>query len=644
MGRLLPILTGCEGTAGIAALSSSYTGSYVLIRQGLGDELKMFFGEISMLRRTILATILIIGLSLPAVTFGKELKGNYDDLLHYTMIGRFDLAKGYAQAILDANPEPVELLELSKANQQGYALLIKAGENTAEPQLAALCKKILDIIEQGRFTNRADAKIIVEEIKRLSSTSRAKMEAVKRLQNAGEYAIMYMLEALSDETRKEEMPNITWAMSRMGRDSVRPLVAALQTGNVTVKAEIVKALGKIGYPQSLAYLKYVVEKDGSPELRRLAEDSIKEIDSGAMKSPASQLFYRLAENYYYHAESLAPAEDANFANVWFWDAENGRLGREEVDKRYFNELMAMRNCEWALKADASFGQAIGLWLASYFKAESVGVNMPEFFGQGHADAMTYATTAGPEYLHQALARAVADKDASVALGIVEALSTTAGESSLFYRVGPTQPLAQALSFDSKAVRYSAAIAVAAAGPKEAFPESKLVVGNLAEAIAQSGEQVVEDSNMWNAQLADGYALRAAKVLLKLAQSRNRILDLSLAQSALLAATKDKRPEIQMLAGHVLAYLNNAAAQNAIAAMALDENNTQDIRISGFNSLAVSAQLNANLLNEAAVDAIYSLVGSKQADAGVRAAAAAAYGALNLPSQKVKNLILDQARS
>jgi len=626
-----------------------------LVGRAWVTKIVLFFGEISMLRRTTLAAILVIGLSLSVTGLGKDLKDNYNDLLHYTMIGRFDLAKGYAQAILDAGPDPVEMLELSKTNQQGYALLIKAAENTAEPQLAALCKQILDIIEQGRFTNRADPKIIVEEIKRLSSTSRAKMEAVKRLQNAGEYAIMYMLDALADETRKEEVPNITWAMSRMGRDSVRPLVAAMQTDNVAVKAEMVKSLGKIGYPQSAAYLKFIVEKDDSPELRRLAEESIKEIDAGALKTPAAQLFYRLAENYYYHAESLAPAEDANFANVWFWDGDNRRLAREEVDKRYFNELMAMRNCEWALKADAGFGQAIGLWLASYFKAESPGVDMPHYFGQGHADAMTYATTAGPEYLHQALARAVGDKDASVAIGIVEALSTTAGESSLFYRVGPTQPLAQALSFDSKAVRYSAAIAVAAAGPKEAFPESKIVVQNLAEAIAQSAEQVSEDSNrataghfaptsMWNAQLADSYALRAAKALLKLAQTRNRILDLSLAQNALIASTKDKRPEIQMLSGQILAYLNNAAAQGAIAAMALDENNSKDIRISGFNSLAVSAQLNANLLDDAKIDAIYSLVASKDAEVGLRAAAAAAYGALNLPSQKVKNLILDQARS
>jgi hypothetical protein len=597
-----------------------------------------------MLNRNTLVLVVGIAIVLVAPAFAETLEGNYNDMLHYLKIGRFDLAKGYAQAVLDSNSAPVDLFALAEGNPQGYALIIKARESATDAELSGLCGKVGDIIEQGRFIRRADPKVIVDEIARLSTTSRGQLNAVKRLQNAGEYAIMYMLDALGDDARKAEWPNISSALSQMGRDAIRPLAAALQTNNVGVKSEIIKALGKIGYPQSLPYLKYIAEKDSSAELRALAEDSIKKIDAAALKVPAVQLCYQLGEDYYYHAESLAPAADANFANMWFWDAKNVRLDSERVDKRYFNELMAMRSCEWSLKADDKFGQAIGLWLAAFFKAESYDIDMPAYFSAGHADAMTYATTAGPEYLHQALARAVKDKDAQVALGAVEALSTTAGESSLFYRIGTTQPLAEALVFDTKAVKFSAAIAIAAAGPKQAFPESKLVVANLAEALAQSSEQPADNTPMWNGELADLYALRAAKVMFKLAQTRNPILDLSAAQGALVTATKDKRTEIQMLAGQILAYLNTPAAQEAIAAMAMTEGNSKDIRIAAFGSLAVSAKLNANQLDDATINAIYALVSSKDADPGLRAAAAAAYGALNLPSQKVKTLILDQARS
>ncbi len=590
-----------------------------------------------MFSRKNVVIILVMGLFWVSAGFGEGLEENWNDFLHYTKIGRLDLAAGYAQAVLASGPDPMELLALSEANPQGYAILLRVVEAAPEAELTELAGKILDIIKQGKFARRAEPRVIAEEIRRLSTTTRGRLTAVKRLTDAGEYAIPYMLSAMADESRGGEFSNIVWALSQIGRDSVRPLAAALQSDDIAIRAEIIKALGEIGYPQSLAYLKYIIEKDESAELGGLAGRSIRQIDPAALEISAAQLFYQLAEKYYYHAPSLAPAEDADFANVWFWDAGGRRLVREEVDKGYFNELMAMRACEWALKADAGFGRAIGLWIAGYFKAESAGVDMPAYFGAGHADAIVYATTAGAEYLHQGLARAVEDKNAYVALGVVEALAAAAGERSLLYRLGAEQPLVRALTFDDRAVRYSAAIAIAAGGPTEYFAESRIVAEILAEALG-------ENAGLANRWVAESYDVRAARVMLKLAQTRNPVIDLSIAQSALINATMGNNGEIQILSGRVLAHLESPDAQRAIAAMGLIETNDMGVRLSAFDSLVVSAKLNANLLDEGMIDAIYSLVGSQDIDAELRSAAAAAFGALNLPSQKVKNLILDQARS
>jgi len=592
-----------------------------------------------MLSKKTITAILAITVFAVSSGFGQSLEDNWNDFLHYTKIGRFDLAKGYAQAVLDSNPDPVQLLSLSEANPKGYAILLRVVDVAPDAELVDVSRKVLDLIEQGKFLRRSDPKIIIEEIKRLSTTERGWLTAVKRLRNAGEYSIPFMLDAITDNSRKDEWKDIKRALPEIGRDAIRPLVAALQSDDTALKAEIIKALGGISYPQALGYLKYVMEKDASAELRALAAESIKRIDPEALTAPAATLFFRLAEGYYYHAESLQPAEDANFGNIWFWDSAGRRLLREKVDRSYFNELMAMRGCEWALKADPAFGWAIGLWQAAYFKAESAGIDMPDYFGPGHADAMTYATTAGPEYLHQALGRAIKDENVYVALGTIEALATTAGEKSLLYRIGTAQPLVWAMSFNDKSVKYSAAIAIAAAGPKEKFAESKLVVANLAQALGETS-----DTDLANEWVAEEYAVRAAKVMLKLGQTRNPVIDLSAAQTAVINATKDSRAEIQMLAGQILAHLTSPEAQRAIASMALDENNALDVRISAFNSLAHSAKLNASLLDVATVDAVYALVSSQDADPQLRSAAARAYGSLNLPSQKVKDLILDQAKS
>jgi HEAT repeat protein len=580
---------------------------------------------------------------------GETLTESWNDFLHYTKVGRFDLAKGYGQAILQANPNPAELFRLVQENQQGYDLAMRVAEGAHDEELAKLTRQLLAVIDRGRFLQRTEPKIIVEEIRRLTSTPRGKMMAIRRLRDSGEYAVPYLLDimaqAIQDPSIPTKLSDMIEALPQVGRPAIRPLAAALQTDNPRLEVEIVRALGTIGYPQSVAYLKYVAEKAPLPDMRDLALANVRKVDPQAADSPAGVLFYQLAERYYYHDESLAPTPGAPFGNMWFWDPQAGRLQRVEVDLAYFHELMAMRCCEWSLRADAQFGPAIGLWLAAFFKAESTGVAMPEYFGPNHAKALVYATTAGPEYLHQALARAVNDRNAAVALGAVEALATTAGEKSLMYTLGPSQPLLQALMFPDRAVRYSAAIAIANAGPRQPFTESRVVVQNLAEALARGGSQTPgQTSQAWTPELAEAYTLRSAQAMLGLAVSRNPVIDLSLAQPTLLGATKDTRPEIRVLAGQILAYLSSPDAQRAIAAMAMDSANDTNVRTAAFGSLVESAKLNGNMLPDAVVNDIYKLISSAETDPALRAAAAAAYGSLNLPSQKVKDLILDQAKS
>ena len=588
-----------------------------------------------MLEKKGAVTFLAVVVLVSGVGLCQSVEDNWDDFLHYTAIGRLDLAIGYAQAIIDGEPDPLEVLALSESNPNGYRILLKM--YAASEELKEVSGKILDIIEQGRFIRRTDPRIIVQEIKRLSTTIRGRIAAEQRLRNAGEYAIPYMLSAMADPGRKNEFANITGALPKIGREAIRPLVAALQMDNVGVKGEVIKALGEIGYMESVGYLKYVVENDGSEILRRLAGSAIEKIDASLQKIPAAILLFNLGESYYDHAESVAAPADYDFANIWFWDADAGEVVRQEVDKEYFNELMAMRSCEWALKADAGTASAISLWLAAFFKAESSGLAQPAYFGEGHADAMTYATTAGPEYLHGGLERALGDEDAYVSLGLVESLAANAGEQSLLYRIGTQQPLATALIFEDRMVRYSAAIAIGQAGPNAKFVGSKVIIENLAEAIGEDG------SGELGKELADIYALRAIRVMLKLVQTRNGVVDVSQAREALIKAVGDSRREMQVLSAEVLARLSSPDAQRAIADAALLESNSPAVRVAAFGSLAISAKLNARQLTEEQVDAIYGLISSDATDPDLRSAAASAYGALNLPSKRVKDLILDQAR-
>ena len=565
--------------------------------------------------------------------FGDELEENWNDFLHYTAIGRYDLSEAYAQKILDSDPDPVALLKLSQSNPTGYQILLKMQSHSEE--LRVVSTKILKIIDDGRLMLRIDPRIIKAEISRLSTTIRGRIAAEGRLKNAGEYAISFMLEALADKSRSDEFVNISAALAKVGRDAIRPLVAALEVDDLEVKLAVVRALGEIGYGQPLAYLKYIEENDSSGQARSVATVAIGKIDKGAGQLPSAELFFQLGEAYYYHNESLAPST-GEFSNIWFWDVAGQKLVRKEVNTGHFHELMAMRSCEWALRSDASIGKAIALWIASFFKSEAAVDDQPVYFGSGHADAMTYATTAGAEYLHTALERALVEKNQAVALGVVEALAANAGEKSLLYRLGTEQPLVQALGFSDISVKYSAAIAIAVAQPNNDFVGSDLIIKNLSEAVKRSGASELGE------ELSDMYAVRAVDAVGDLALSRNAVVDVYKAIPALVEATKMSWGLIQAKSGHVLAMLESPEAQRAVSQMALAEGNSLEVRKEAFSALAVSAKRNGNLLTPGEVDRIYAIVGSKQVDAGLRGEAASAYGALNLPSKKVKDLILDQA--
>ncbi len=571
--------------------------------------------------------------------FAQSVEDNYGEFLHYTRIGRLELAKGYAEQLLGQEPEPTKMLELANENQQGYELLLRVSDTTEDKELKKLVDEILQLIEKGRFIKRTSPKIIAQEIRRLSTTQRGKLNAVERLKNSGEYAIPFMIDALADPLRKDEFANIVWALPKIGRDAIRPLVAALQTDNVGVKAEIIEALGEIGYPQSLPYLKYVVENEKSDMLIKKATESIMQINPDALKKDSALLFYELGDKYYYHTESLQPKLDADFANIWFWDEQDRTLFRREVDIAYFNELMAMRTCEWSLRADVEFGKAIGLWTASFFKAEETGIQMPEYFGQGHGSAYVYATTAGPEYIHQALARSIGDENDFITLGCVESLAATAGEASLFYSLGVAQPLMQAVKYDNVAVRYSASIAIAKAGPANRFAERHLVVKELANALKSSNG----DAKLNNKWSDIPYSLRAARVINRLAVTGNEVLNLNEILESIIDSTYNENDEIKMLACDTLAYFEHPEAQQAIADMAFNEEFTQQMKIDSFSCLISSAKQNGNMLEDEKINKIYELLSSKTADPQLKDAAASCYGALNLPSEKVKDLILDQSK-
>ena len=98
----------------------------------------------------------------------------------------------------------------------------------------------------------------------------------------------------------------------------------------------------------------------------------------------------------------------------------------------------------------------------------------------------------------------------------------------------------------------------------------------------------------------------------------------------------------MLGGSVLGLLNDRDAQSGLLQTAQDEKTADDVKISLYNSLATSAKFFGNLLDGTQIDSLQKTV-SATPNLEVRSAAAEAHGALNLPADQAKSLILEQSR-
>ncbi len=462
--------------------------------------------------------ILIICLSLtviaPTQSFGqtsddvrKATKINWDEFMHYTLIGQWDLALGFGQTLVALDPDPIQVLNLAQSPR--YANSYKTLNTLkAKDEMAVVANDILALIEKGRFIERTDIDRIQDEVDRLSTTTRGRMLAIDRLKDSGEWAIPVMIETLrsqQEDGSNDVISNIRWALPKIGKPAVNPLLIVVRhCTELNIQLIAMEALGKIGYRSAEPTIQEIIEnQETNPVLRNAGMKALEQIYEFQEVPMVSAAFLHgiLAEDYFNGKSSLDLPENENLGTIWFWNDEEG-LKYERVPRGAYDELMTMRYCEYAVKLNPNMGDIVSLWLSAFFRLEAQGFSQPDYFIDNHANAETYALTAGPEHLHRVLARALDVSDVNdkykrdVALAAIKVLQRNSGQQSLLYVLGAYQPLIEALRYPDREVRYSAAIALARSLPKKNFEHSELVMPLLAETLTQNGKRnvIIVDSN------------------------------------------------------------------------------------------------------------------------------------------------------
>mgnify|MGYP001248495456 CR=1 FL=1 len=693
----------------------------------------------------------------------QDLRNAVEQFWHLAKVANYEAAATAAQQLASQYASrPAELLAAFEATSsaRGDNLDVWMLRWQGVEQLHQPVTELYAALEDGRRTRATDPAYIDQNIQRLSVNERAYSLAIGRLRDSGEAAVQRMLVHLANPDQAEHHAAIRRALRDMGRIALNPLLAATEANKHEVILPTLDVLADLGYDAAVPYLVRVARSAEDNAVKQAAARALARLGvANAESLNAADLYYQLAEKLYYDNASLVADQRRPVAFVWFWEEDRG-LQRVEVPSVIFNEIMAMRAAEYALKADPSRGDAVSLWLAANFKREA---ELPE--GQtdstrapNQPDAHYYAVSAGTDYVNAVLERAMNDRNSAVALAAARALKQIAGRSNVL-NPQQVQPLVAAMRYPDRLVRINAAEAVAMALPAESFTGVERVVPVLAEAVAQTGQTnvvvIVPDQNR-AVELVDGLkqanlaavggtavdqalaesrrlpavdviviseelgadqvqllmdraagdprleaaakviitrspasayavqalhdpllsvtqatdaaglaeavaqardaagglqldedaatelALRAADLLERLAISQTA-MDVSLAQPTLLAGLSDQRPELVKAVGRVLGRINSAEAQQGLLDTAAAEQTTPDVAVSLFNSLANSAKLFGNQLNDEQIQRLQQVVEEAQ-DLQVRSAAAEARGALNLPPEKATQVIINQSRT
>ena len=142
------------------------------------------------------------------------------------------------------------------------------------------------------------------------------------------------------------------------------------------------------------------------------------------------------------------------------------------------------------------------------------------------------------------------------------------------------------------------------------------------------------------EVGTGLALESALVLELLALTNNPLFDVGEAESSLIVALETDDTVLKQTVARVLGYIGTTSAQEAIARLALDPAEPEEMRVTMFAALAEAAKRHGNHLPDGLVEELISVAAS-DGNMVIRTAASQTLGALNLPGNPASVIIRNQ---
>ncbi|MEX1225079.1 MAG: hypothetical protein WEA31_11090 [Pirellulales bacterium] len=434
-----------------------------------------------------------------------------------TRIGHPQFAKPYLDRLIALNLTDEQLA--STVDETGVETFNRLRQyQNLPPEVAALANRALEAARTARLAPERLERLADQVI---SGGTSQRVVALQELRAAGELAAPPLLKRVAAGDDAETVAKATAALLLLGRDAVNPLIGALDTVDDPTKVRIYRIFGQLGSRQVVPYLLADAAAATNDEVRLAARRALTRLTGEVPSARDAQLIlYRFSESLLDGSRLLTTDSSGN-VTLWRWDGESNELTAKAFPEHLAQATLALRSAKEAHAIEPANEVIQRQFILASLQAVKLQGGLDRPLAESSPRTFDSVRELGFEVVEPVLSLAMERNHVPAAIAAAEVLAAIlhadrAGASpqidALTHRGAEPCPLAVAVSYSDRRVRFAALQAIMAAQPSGPFPGASYVTEALGYFASSSGIPHMAVVDAWGARaeqigslfLANGY--------------------------------------------------------------------------------------------------------------------------------------------
>lgn len=421
-------------------------------------------------------------------------------------LARIDLAAKYLEQFNASSPDDATLMALR--DKHGTSEFLKLARIK---ELQPIASDLLEQLNAASRKQSEDPAFVDSLIARLGQSSTQRELAITELRNAGPRAVPQIIRQMSQPDMVGQQDQLVYALIRMGRQVVPPLLGALDSPQERVRAAIIGIMATLEAKEAIPYLWFPAFSEGQPlGIRMAAHQALNKLVGTSrverLSSVEASVELRRLSRMLFENSALLPRDESGAVTIWGWDEEQQTVVPKTYTPQIASILMSTRFASQSLALSPDQPEPQQQYLAALLGLEVLQQGWDKSRDPLPGTAMYLAVTAGEETVSNVLADALAADQRATAVAALEVLGQIGTREQLLGQKGLKSPVLAALNSPDARVQFAAAIAILRIEPRVAFPNASRVVSILARALTDPGHAmaVVIDADTARASQAGSY--------------------------------------------------------------------------------------------------------------------------------------------